>query len=85
MAAGTEPARQLGPHDAGGDGAILQRRGVVVQRDEHGEAGAHFGGQRPQNADPFRCQIHGDAARHHAIHHQSMAKTAAGGTQHALP
>ena len=49
IAAGAELPRELGLQDAGGDGAVLQRGGVVVELDQLAESGAgSFVEQRAQ-------------------------------------
>ena len=69
IAARAELARQLGGHDSRGDGAVLQRGGVVVKLDETREALADFVQGLPDSGCTGSINIDHNATRHHAIHH----------------
>ena len=58
ITAGAELAHEIGLHDAGGHGAILQRGGVVVELDQAREHAADFREQAPARAPrrPPRCR-----------------------------
>ena len=77
-AAGAVLAGQLPRQDAGGDGAVLQRGGAVVELDQLGEAAADGADERRQPLRARLRQVGGDAARHHAVHHQAMAEAGVG-------
>ena len=82
--AGAEARDQGGGDDAGADGAILQGRGAVIQRNQAREAGAQIGRERAQPVRAVGRQVDRKPAGHHRVHHQPMAEAGGGGAQHAL-
>ena len=71
--------------DAGADGAVLQRGGVVVELDQAREAPCATRPAAPRSrAAPSGVEVGGDAARHDPVHHQPVAEAGVGGAQHAL-
>ena len=84
IAASAEGARQRRRKIAGGHGAVLQRGGVVVDRDQLGELAADCLDQRRNAVERARGHVLGDAAGDDAVAHQAMAKTGVCRAQHAL-
>ena len=75
IAAGAELPRELGLEDAGADGAVLQRGGVVVELDQRGKAPPDLRrSARAAARDAVGVEIGRDAARHDAVHHQAVAE-----------
>src|SRR5579885_1739826 len=84
IAAGAVLPRQLRPEIAGADGAILQRRGVVVEPDQRRKAPPHLGDQRADRRGARVVEIARDAARHDAVAHHPVAESGVGCAQHAF-
>ena len=84
IAAGAELARMLALDDSCGDGAILQRSGVVVKIDQARKHLSHFRKQRVHLCDPVRRDVARDPARHDRIHHQTVTERGVGSAQDAL-
>jgi hypothetical protein len=84
IAAGSELACQRGSDDSRRRRAILQRGGVVIERDQLGQGAPHLTHQVSDCDGTVGSKIACSAARHHAVHHQPVAETAVGGAQRAL-
>ena len=84
IAAGAELLRQRGLKDPGGDGAVLQRSGVVVDFDQLRKSLPHIVEQPAQAFDATFREIGRDAARHHPVHHQPVAEASLRRAQGAL-
>ena len=83
-AAGAVLARQLRAQDAGADGAVLQRGGIVVELDQLGEAAADVGEEAADAALAGPVEVGRNAAGDDLVHHQAVAEAPVGGPQHAL-
>ena len=84
ISTGAEPAREGRLHDAGRNGAVLQRSGVVVQLDKPRKHFAEFDEQHAQLRGTVGRHIARDAARHDDVHHQPVAEADLGCAQAAL-
>ena len=83
MAAGGPCVDQVVADDAGGAGAVLQRRRVVVEPHDFGKLRLDLLDHQQNAARAARRHVL-DAARHDAVHHQPMPERAVGGRQHPL-
>ena len=83
-AAGSVLACQFRLQNAGGDGAVLHRGGAVVELDQLREAAADGADERRHGLRALGGEIGGDAARHHAVHHQAVAEADLGDAQDVL-
>ena len=84
VAAGAVLAGQLPRQDAGGDGAVLQRGGAVVELDQLGEAAADGADEGRQPLRTRLGKVDSGAARHYAVHHQAVAEAGVGDAQDVL-
>src|SRR5260370_14755255 len=75
--------RELRPQHPGADGAVLQRRGVVVERDQWREAPLRFIEKRANGGHAGRREIDRPPAPHDAVPPQARAQNRIGGPQTA--
>src|SRR5215207_1846975 len=75
---------KLGLKYASGDGAVLQRGGIVIELDQGREGRVDVTDELAQDLRAPRIEIGSDTARDDAIAHEPVAEAAIGGAQHAL-
>ena len=84
IAARRKPAAETGFENAGADGPVLERGGVVVEGDEPREIAVDRVEEGEEIADALRRQVDRDAAGDDAVHHQAMAEGAGGEAENPL-
>src|SRR5579859_4531449 len=84
IAAGGILSGQCGFEDAGIDGAVLQRSGVVVEFDERRKAPEDIIDHCLDGLYAFGAEVTAHAPGYDDIPHQSMTESDVGGAQHAL-
>jgi hypothetical protein len=84
MAASAEAACQRGIEVAGGDGAILQRRGIVVELDQRREGRADRRNEQANRDGALGHEVDADTAGDDGVHHQPVAERGRSGAQHPL-
>ena len=69
---------------AGAHGAVLQRRGVFIKRDQRGKFLRDMGQEFADEDCGFAVDVAGNAAGHDTVHHQPMPENDVRHSQHAL-